>query len=406
MFAIISPSGWGRPNLSFFRLFVDFLFREHNQPSDLNAKSISPETIRTAKITSYENFIKHHSFKGGYVAKQISGKYSYLRLRVLGSTVNGIRGTLIVSDTLPPNAIAINQVVYDKLDLAVPFVFLNRDPSINSRCMYVCDIIPYQSNTDRTIHVNQYVLEGLNGDQDGDDVNLYYLKKEDEVPSITMVTAIAELHRKSWTHGNRHDTLGRPRYTFSQQQKLMLHIYKRELCALSPFWNSLQQFPNPHKMVFDLGCFTHRDELDDFLEIFAKFCRENNPGIATYRDLLTGGGLLQATVDSQAKGSAAHIEKYLQNLVGISDSDMFLEATQTFNKFVMSNSEMKICGHQLFIMLHIYQNVTLMCNSIYMNDTIIAHDIDNNEFFSVFLYRPSVVIYPFTLLITGAYDDE
>lgn len=208
------------------------------------------------------------------MSKQTSGKSSYVRTNILGALVKGIRGTLTVDPDLGPNEIGIIQEMYDKLNLAFPFVILNRDPSINSRCIYVCQLKPFSDKNDFTIHVNQYVLRGLNADQDGDEVTLYYIEKEDEICSLEMTKVMYEILRCSWKYGHRHDVFGVPRYGFSQYQDLMLHNYNDELCKLSKFWNDLQPFSDRKKIAFALACTTHRDEFDEFLDIFTKFCSD------------------------------------------------------------------------------------------------------------------------------------
>lgn len=288
--------------------------------------------------------------------------------------------------------------------MAFPFVLLNRDPSINSRCLYICQIKQHDNILDPTIHVNQYVLRGLGADQDGDEVNLYYVDAEDESPSFQMHQVMYEVLRKSWKFGFRHDVMGKPRYGFSQNQDLLLFHFHKELCAISPFWKSLSPFPNRKEIFWALGCFTHRDEVDEFLNLFFNFCQENDPGLTTYKELLSASGIIQAVIDSGAKGSNVHREIYLKGLQKINLENLYNDTVINFDKYVTSNVQMKIAGRQQFSLLHVYQNIYLAMGNIYLNDTPIMLNVFENPLFSIFLYNPLVVKYHFKNLLNGIYD--
>jgi hypothetical protein len=352
----------------------------------------------------YDKFIKKTPFKGGLVSTQLSGKSSFMRLNCLGATVNGIRGTLIVDESLTPTQIGINRILFDTLNLAIPFIYLNRDPSINSRCIYICEIVPYDNPDDFTIKINQYTLKGLHGDQDGDELNLYYMQYEHQAPTHNMVQSVYETHRKSWKYGFRHDILGRSRYSFSQHQDLMVYIYNNELCKLSPLWNSLQPFEDRNDMIFELGCYTHRQEIDEFLDILSKFSLVNSPGLSTYSDMINGVGIIADIVASKSKGSDAHTEEYLKKLNAYDEAELFQESVSTFNKYVASNANMKICGRQNFCLLHIYQNIFLLQTDLFMNDTVIIHNFVHHPLISRNICRPHVVKYHFNQLLAGLYD--
>jgi hypothetical protein len=370
----------------------------------------SPEDYGTWE-PNYRGFIETTSFRGGFITKQLSGKSSYFRVNCLGSTAHALRGTLIISEDLMPGEVMVPKKIYDSIDFAFPYVLLNRDPSINSRSIYVCKIIPYENDFDCSIKINQFVLRGLHGDQDGDEVNLYYIKKEPI--SYQMQLAYYEMRRKSWD-GFRHDILGRPRYSFSQQQDLILDLYNDELCRISPLWNSLQKFGTKKiKIFWSIGCFTHRDEVDEFLKMFLQFCKDNDPGLVTYEEMLNASGVLTRVVTSGAKGSDAHLRVYREQLIKKSDEEILDTAKKTFNKYVQSNHEMKLCGRQHSGSLHIYQNglypssvnvffnnifiLVYVCDdSLFFNDTLLVSDIFAIPLTSIFLFNPLAVKYAIT----------
>lgn len=247
-----------------------------------------------------------------------------------------------------PNEIKIPKKTYDSLDLKFPHILLNRDPSISTRSVYVCTVKPHDDPTDSSIKLNQFILRPLNGDQDGDDVNGYYIQKDKSVDNYIMTMAKYEILRKSYDFGERHDMFANPRYGFSQQQDLILHQFHKELCQKNKLWNSLDIFSeSKRKRVFwALACFTHRDETDEFLRMFLVFSRKaaSRLGLVTIQDLETGGGILKAVVESGAKGSDLHIHTYKEQLSGIPKAVFLKDAISSFDKFVESNKEMKKDG--------------------------------------------------------------
>jgi hypothetical protein len=370
------PIIMAKNNLSYFKTFVD------------NFSRVTDTDSVKLLMTKYKTFMEKPSFRGGYLSKQLSGKTSYLKINCLGTSVNSLRGTLIVSPYTLPSEISIPKSLYDSLDLAFDYVLLNRDPSINSRSMYVCTLGYHEGHDDSTFRINQYVLEGLHGDQDGDEVNIFYVNKEP--PSALLYMARYELERKSWDRGFRHDVLGRPRYKFSQLQVLMLYKHNEDLCKLSPFWASIKQKLGT---FWDLACSTHRNEADEFLRIFSEYCKQNDFPLVTVDDLVSASGIFQDIVKSGAKGSQAHIDAYLKNLVSRDETELLSEAKMTFDKYVTSNREMQKVGRQTSGSLHIYQNVILMNGALQMNSATLVKDIFDVSLSSVFLYRPNAINY-------------
>lgn len=370
------PIIMAKNNLSYFKTFIE------------NFSRVSDVESMKLLMTKYKTFMEKPSFRGGYLSKQLSGKTSYLKINCLGTSVNSLRGTLIVSPYTLPNEISIPKSLYDSLDLAFDYVLLNRDPSINSRSMYVCTLGYHEGHDDSTFRINQYVLEGLHGDQDGDEVNIFYVNKE--APSVLLYMSRYELERKSWDRGFRHDVLGRPRYKFSQLQVLMLYKHHEDLCKLSPFWASIKRKLNT---FWDLACSTHRTEADEFLRIFSDYCRRNDFPLVTVDDLVSGSGIFEDIVKSGAKGSQAHIDAYRKNLMTRNEAELVREAKVTFDKYVTSNREMQKVGRQTSGSLHVYQNVVLINGTLQMNGATLVENIFDISLPSIFLYRPNTINY-------------
>jgi len=362
VFYIPPPSIFPNNLFPYLNSFIDY-FDNFKYPT-------TPELLHN----QYKILTESHSFKGGFLTKQLSGNSGYLRVNCLGASASCIRGTLIVGGDLKPHEVAIPQNLYDSLDLQFNYVLLNRDPSINANSIYVCKLLPYTSKTDQScIHVNQFVLNGLHADQDGDEVNLYIFYEEHGL-SLSFRAAQLEIQRKSWDLGFRHDIFGKCRYSFSKQQQLMLHLYNAELCARSELWADISAIytSNSEKnfTFWQLSCTTHRDECDDFLSMFLKFCRNTDPGILTVRDLTTADGMLADIVKSGAKGSAVHIEKYIELLSPRTRDEIQNEAHDTFNRYVKASVNMKSCGRQNSISIQTYQNVGTINETLSFNDQV------------------------------------
>lgn len=376
------PIIMAKNNLSYFKTFID----------KFNNGIGCGESIKTL-MTKYKTFVEKPSFRGGHLTKQLSGKTSYLKLNCLGTTANSLRGTLIVAPYDMPNEISIPKSLYDSLDLAFDYVLLNRDPSINTRSIYVCSLKYHDGDNDSTFRINQYVLEGLHGDQDGDEVNIFYVKKQN--PSFALLMSRYELERKSWDRGFRHDILGIPRYKFSQLQVLMLYKHNDDLCKLSPFWSSIKGSSTKQRcnIFWDLACTTHRHEANEFLMLFSNYCKQNDFSLVTVHDLVNAEGIFNDIVKSGAKGSQSHIDTYKKNLYSRDMEELLTESKTTFNKYVSSNREMQKVGRQTSGSLHIYQNVVLLNGALQMNGTTLVENIFDISTTSIFKFRPNVLDY-------------
>lgn len=400
-FAIPPPIIFAKNNTSYFNNFL-------NKFRAISGKEyvIESDILYQALMRSYYDFVNESSFRGGFLLKQLSGKNSFYKLYCLGGNGNCIRGTLIVCPDLMPGEVSVPPNVYNELiSKKVKYVILNRDPSINTRCLYVCE---YKQHTDSpTVKVSQFVLKGLHGDQDGDEVNLYYITGSD-IDTYNTRLAHYEQMRGTWAHGFRHDVLGHSRYTFSQQHDLMLYKYDKELSKHNAFWKSLDRYVGQKKrdVFWDLASFTYREEADGFLRYLLKFCRITDPGLATLYDLRRGVGIMEEIVASGAKGTNMHIEEFQRLLGGQEINALMADSMKSFDKFVQSNYEMKVCGRQQSGSNHIYQNVYLTNRTLYSQDVAIVDDIFESALSSLILFRPAVVRHEIYQFISNLKDND
>jgi hypothetical protein len=162
-FAIFPPpERYVSKNFNYFR----YLLREMAKKKDVT-DSWSKVQCNLSEERAYNEFIKNE-FKGGQIQSIISGKKSYIRNRILGFHTFGLRHTLTIDSLLTAHYISIPAYVYKTLDLLTPLVLVNRAPSINDGCLYVCELLCH-SDDDPTIHLNPFLTERLHADQEGDD---------------------------------------------------------------------------------------------------------------------------------------------------------------------------------------------------------------------------------------------
>ena len=432
-YTLPQPSIYSKRNFAFFKSFIEKIsYFERNKNEVVYAGKRKRKNVEKKQFSVFEQKKYYYTtfmiknFRGGSLSKQTTGKYSHLRGNILGTVVHGIRATLTVDSALLPQKVQINRIIYDQLNLAIPYVLVNRDPSINSRCIYVCEIEPFDDLNDSTIHLNSYILNGLHADQDGDDINLYYIEKEAECPSYLMISAMYEWYRNSWDKGFRHDMMYKCRYSFSQYHRYILYKYNKELNALSSYWKSLDRYgKHKHSYAMALSCNTHREECDEFLQILTNFCNELNDNLLTYDELTTGYGSLRQIIESGSKGSETHLQVYLKGLQfsdnesnsddmndynnkcgsdgkkimckrrKLMEQDFKIQSISGFNKYINSSKEISTMGQRQFSLLFTFQNVSLFQNDIYINESIIFKDVHLSTFFSSVLYQPESVEYLF-----------
>ena len=426
------PSIYSKRNFAFFKSFIEKIsYFERNKDKNVYTGKRERKNIDKKQYSVFEQKKYYYmtfmvrNFRGGSLTKQTTGKYSHIRGNILGTVVNGIRATLTVNSSLEPHKIQINRIIYDQLNLAIPLVIVNRDPSINSRCIYVCEVEPFDNLDDSTIHLNSFILNGLHADQDGDDINLYYIEKESENPSYLMISAMYEWYRNSWHIGFRHDMMYKCRYSFSQYHRYILYKYNKELNKISPFWNSLERYrKRKYAYAMELGCSTHRSECDEFIQTLINFCNILDDKILTYDELTTGIGSLKTIIDSGSKGSDIHLQVYLKELLTpqtkqeivlnkkrkknntdenilnikkqkIVDKSFKQQSIDGFNKYINSSKEISTMGQRQFSLLFTFQNISLFQNDIYINENIIFKDVNISSFFSMLLYQPNSVEFLF-----------
>ena len=363
--------------------------------------SLSKEDQVTTERIYYNTFI-NKKFVGGNLSTIIAGKNSWMRKKMLAFSTHGIRMTLTVHSELGPHYVRIPRKLYEAHRLATPLAIVNRSPSINSRCIYVVELMPHDD--DDTIHLNPYILDGLHADQDGDDIQVFLFLKQSEVPSFEMETCIKELRNFSWKYGKRHDCIYMPRYSFSQYHRFLLHHKSDYFAKHSILWASLPGTPiQKAKTIMNLGCSIMPREVDEFIRLVSRVTEYMSFHSISVTDILNGNGQMLDIVESEAKGTKDHIDLVTKNLMTIPDDFESTMIDNGFNKFVNSSLNMSREGVTQFTMLYAYNSICLHRGNYQLNGVVILRDDNESAQLTTQLYyNHDAVNFTFQLLL----DDD
>lgn len=305
--------------------------------------------------------------------------------------------TLTIDCGLGPNDVKVPWKIYKQLNLATPLVLVNRAPSISSRCIYACEVHPHDdAQGDDTMHVNPYLLEGLHADQDGDELNVYFLEYTEAIPNKLLQMAIKEMKRLSWKYGLRYDVFYRPRYDFSQYHRLLCHQQHEVLMQHSPLWASIPGSPAQRlRTIMNLGSSIMYDELDDFIELLRALCAALPLQSIPCQDMLSGTGGLLDIVHSGAKGSLPHVALFAQKLRTANNADFMPHAIQEFDKIIEGSSDLSDAGTQQFNMLYAFNSLTLHQDHMYLNDESIMSEVCASDIGALLAYNSVAVQHVF-----------
>lgn len=409
------PKMYSAKNFSFFRSIVELCHQLHralcfNAPLPDKIKMIASSAMNRVELTNHvhkyidktlKKFLQN-DFKCSNFSILQSGKRSYVRSYLLGHRHNGARMTMVVDNELGPNSISIPYDIYSNLDLASNLVIINRDPSINDTCIYVCEM--FYHNTDPCIHLNPFVLDGLHADQDGDDISINYLKYERAVSSPQMKMAITELRALSWNYGYRHNLFYKPRYTLGQQFRHLLYTHDEWFVKNSPLYRTLTKVHKGNLLqkidsLMHLGCSVMRNEINDFIETVLAFNCKNIDNCLHGQDFIKCDDEIIEVVNSKSKGSHRHIELYKYNLLTPSDGDALKSA---FDDKIESSKTLEREGQTQFSLMHALTPVSLLLGDLYMGDKVVLKHYTDTALMDVYKYNLESVKFVFKLVLMNA----
>lgn len=400
------PSVYSSKNFSFFRSIIESSFaiqESYNKEEEVPDKVKVPANVASSRLLlktflhkylkkSHKKFLQNDFMCGNFLILQ-SGKRSYVRSYLLGHRHNGARMTMVVDNTLGPNQISIPEKIYFKLPIATNLVIINRDPSINDTCIYVCEMSTH--NTDACIHLNSFVLDGLHADQDGDDISINYLKYELTVPRPLMKTSITELRQLSWNHGYRHNIFYKPRYYMGQQFRHLLYAKDAWFQEHSAFYKCLSNVYGKHTVrkidaIMDLGSSIMHSEVNDFIELILAFNEKYVDNLLRLEDYVKCNDEMKEVVNSKSKGSDRHLELYRTNM---SKSIECKDLKIAFDDKIDSCKVLEREGQTQFSLLHALSPAAIMMGALYMGERIVIEKYTDADLMDTNKYNTEAVYY-------------
>lgn len=404
------PQMYSTKNFSFFRSIIEIGYRlqltnEYDAPVPEKIKSL--DCTSSAPIIRYlerihKKFLQNN-FKCSNFSILQSGKRSFVRSYLLGHRHHGARMTMVVDNELSPDQISIPKAIFKELELAVPLVIINRAPSINETCIYVCELLHH--DTDSCIHVNPFVLDGLHADQDGDDISFSYLKYESSIPSVQMQMAIAELRSVSWNWGYRHNVLYKPRYTMGQQFRHLLYRHHEWFIENSDCYKMISRVYGKENRVkcidvlMHLGCSVMRNEINDLINLILAFNCKVQDNSLRISDYIKCDDEILDVVRSKSKGSDRHIEMYLRNLTRASDEQALKSA---FDDKIDSSKVLEQEGQTQFSLLHALSPASLKMTHLYMGDKVAVPNFTKTRLMNTRKYNKEGVFYTIRLMLINS----
>lgn len=395
------PCIWNNKNFAYFKAFI--VNCDKYSTSKYGQYIYSPVEVERHY---YDKWCKE-PLRGGSLKTQLSGKYSVVRCQVLGYVIESVRGTLTIDSTLPPNRIELNSKMrecflnrdtYGLLSL----VFIKRDPSITARNLQIVEPHFYESSSDFTIHINSFIVRGMNADQDGDEVTLYFYKMPTfHLRSIILDQVECEIKNLYWCTGNRCSLFNRPRYEFGEMHLVILATLDNWFIEHDRLWSSIAKlygkcsFRRRQNIILNLGCTRIVEPLfDNFLKLLLDVTHKYTFQPLTFDELINGTGRLETIVNAEIKGSQNHLSIYkdlINKPIEIEEFDRMSE--ENFNKYITSKNKMKRQGYHESNMRYGLHDLLLNGNNLIFNDVTLATDIYKSSFFAPWLYNIQSVNY-------------
>lgn len=392
-------------NYSYFRSHIEYVYKLYQQLINdeiiekkynfLVYKDDKPKMMKAffvyIKKVIYKRFMMNDFNMGNFKILQ-SGKRSYMRFHLLGHRINGTRMTMTVDNNLTPHHVSIPKGVYDQLQLATNLVVVKRDPSINDTSVYVCELLFHES--DSCIHVNPFILDGLHADQDGDEIPIYYIKRESEIPSPLMKMTIFELNALSWNNGKRYNLLLKPRYSLGQQYRHLLYTHDNWFIERSSFYKHLSAIFTDRNEKFDalmsLSGTVFREEVDSFFRLMIYFNQTYKDPNMCLSDYIHCNDEIIDVYKSKSKGSTRHVDIYKE---GLSKKKTFDDYIFSFNNKINSGKTLEKEGQTQFSLLHALSPATIMCKNLMFSDHLLIENYTDCDLMAMYNHDKHFVKY-------------
>lgn len=358
-----------RLNKLYSQLMTLLCQKYKNDISD-NITNIMSDLVVYAEADIYK---KYKSFIAqptnlGLLSNLFGGKTSHIRNNILGSLVLSIRLVTTIDVQLGPDEVIIPKSLYDRCNFASPLVFVSRHPAINTTCIYVSKIF-YEDNIS-VIKISSFIADGLHADQDGDEINITFIKNRTEILAYNQLVAQSELKNAN-TINLFHI---KPKYQFGQYYKLFFfknqEILHKEIPILKTIMAPLNEKP---EILMKLLCSVYQDKFTPILSKIINLANNYIMQQVPFEKLIDGSGLMDI-VNSKSNGSVFHIQETTLLLRGIDPKEYLTREINSYNNYIQSALKLTTSGRNLFTKLFFYSHFYLQNDTLFFLNTPIVSE--------------------------------
>lgn len=340
-----------------------------------------------AIVRRYDQFQKSN-FKVPSIKEYKSGKSSIVRTAITGFSTRGIYQTTTISCDLPQNEILLPQriwnLMHEEYDLSL--VCLKRDPCIKSTCMFVCKAVKNPDPDIDVVIINDSIARPMNQDQDGDKNAVYALPRYVNRHYDRFESFLHKLSKYEMTraYGEHQTLIGLPRYSFSENARLLIYRNSDWLLKHSEFYRRTHR--HGLEYMIEAGCGYLRNEYTEFCQQVRHLNANNNTYCLTVRDLMRETSLIMDVVKSEAKGYAETLGQFFDKLNDGSHqlSDEHLDGSiEQMNRYISSGQQVRQDGRERFILIYSESELKVSFGTVFLNTKPYA---DFKPMFSTFAF--------------------
>lgn len=322
------------------------------------------------KFDSTYQYLKDASYKFGKISTYISGKFSIIRVGILGLFATGLYQTGTMDSSLKFTEIKVPKTLLEFVsdEYYTDIALINRDPSIKPTCMYAMRIIPHDGDT---IIIPDAIAKPMNQDNDGDRNSVYLISKS-KGHLIKTQLARLELYRANQTYITNFSL---PRIAFSEYVRIKLYReqHNNPTSKLSTHPFLIKRKNLTFDEMVETGCQYDRTLFLDFYDCLRESISNEKPYAVGINDLVGDSVLLGSIYKSGAKGSADHVRLLFES---INSNRSFMDAGEKMfaqmKKYVSSSQTMSAKGRMQFVMLAFLHDVVLTNGLMYLGTKLLA----------------------------------
>lgn len=362
-FPFVHPSSWEDQIKNYFMSMLKYLLCDHE------------------KFASTHQYLEKSLYKFGRISTNVSGKFSIIRSGITGLFATGLYQTGTMDSSQHFSDVVVPEKLLKFLDdrFFTDSALINRDPSINTTCMYAVDL---KKGDGETIVISDTIAKPMNQDNDGDRNPLYFISKE-TAHLVTNQMARIEILRAKETYITN---LALPRLSFSEYARIKLERHRRlyPKSELSSHEFLQKRGHLSYDIMIETGCQYDRKIFMDFFECLRKNISEEDMYMISIDDLDPNSVMLSSIYQSGAKGSKEHVDLLLESISAPKSFDKEKMFKQMI-KYVTSSQSMSIKGRMQFVMLIFLHDVVLTNGLLFMGNQLMA-DVKPSEtsIFAVF----------------------